>query len=208
MANVNTPFGLKPLRYKSGLPYNGAAVPMYISAGYATALFVGDAVVKVAAGSNVNGVTVPGAGSFPPGTLPAVERAIAGAAARMTGVIVGFAAVPTDLESQYNPGNTERVVFVANDPQLVFEIQADGLAAPTDVGVNANLNYAVSGSTASGLSGAQLDTGLMAPDATYQLLILQMVNREDVDIAFTNAKFEVMINQHTENQGTVGTVGV
>jgi len=208
MLNVNTPFGLKPLRYKSGLPYNGAAVPMYVEASYATALFVGDPVVKAIAGSNPIEVTVPGAGSFPPGTLPVVQKSIAAAGARTTGVIVGFAAAPTDLENQYNPANTARVVFVANDPQLVFEIQADGVVTPTQVGLNANLSFAVAGSVASGLSGVEMDTGLLAADATYQLLILQMTNRGDVDIAFTNAKFEVLINQHTENQGTVGTLGV
>lgn len=208
MANVNTPFGLKPLRYKSGLPYNGAAVPMYIDAGYAATLLIGDAVVKVAAGANVSPITVPGAGSFNIGTLPQVEKAVAGDANRITGVIVAFAATPTDLENQYNPPSTERVVFVANDPNLVFEIQADGPVPAASIGLNANLIYTNFGSIASGLSGVELDTSLIAANASNQLLILQAVNREDVDTTLPFAKLEVMINQHTENQGTVGTLGV
>lgn len=208
MANVNTPFGLKPLRYKSGLPYNGAAVPMYIDAGYAATLLIGDPVVKVAAGANVSPITVPGAGSFNIGTLPQVEMAVAGDANRITGVIVAFAAAPTDLENQYNPPNTERVVFVANDPNLVFEIQADGPVPAASIGLNANLIYTNFGSIASGLSGVELDTSLISANASNQLLILQAVNREDVDTTLPFAKLEVMINQHTENQGTVGTLGV
>ncbi len=208
MPNVNTPFGLKPLRYKSGAPYNGAAVPMYIDAAYATALFIGDPVVKVVAGSNAAPITVPGGGSFNIGTLPQVEKAAAADAARITGVIVGFAAAPTDLENQYNPANTERVVFVANDPFLVFEIQADGAVPATSIGMNANLIYTNAGSMASGISGAELDTSLIAADASNQLLILQAVNRVDVDTTLIWSKLEVLINQHTENQGTVGSLGI
>lgn len=210
MANVDSPFGLKPLRYKSGLPYNGAAVPMYIASTYATALFIGDPVIKVAGGSNAAPVTVPGAGSFNIGTLPNVEKAAAGDTNRITGVIVGFAASPTALENQYNTASTERVAYVAIDPQIVFEIQADGAIPAASVGLNAVLIFTHAGSTASGLSGVELDTTVDAPaaDASNQLLILQAVNRDDVDTTLTHAKVEVLINQHTENQGTVGSLGV
>mgnify|MGYP006137790821 CR=1 FL=1 len=47
MANVDRPSGLKPVRHKSGAPYNGAANPYFIPSGYATALYVGDPVVKL-----------------------------------------------------------------------------------------------------------------------------------------------------------------
>lgn len=211
MANVDSPFGLKPLRYKSGAPYNGAAVPMYIAASYGTALFIGDPVIKVVGGSNTAAVTMPGAGSFNIGTLPSIEKATAGDTNRITGVIVGFAASPTaGLENQYNPASTERIAYVATDPSLIFEIQADGAIPAASVGLNAVLIYTHSGSTASGLSGVELDTTSDGPaaDASNQLLIVGAVNREDNDTTLTHAKVEVMINQHTENQGTVGTLGV
>jgi hypothetical protein len=210
MANVDSPFGLRPLRYKSGLPYNGAAVPMYIASTYATALFIGDPVIKVAAGSNTSPVTAPGVGTFNIGTLPNIEKAVAGDTNRITGVIIGFAATPTALENQYNPASTERIAFVAVDPQIVFEIQADGAVPAVSMGLNAVLIYTHSGSTASGLSGAELETTTDVPaaDASNQLLILQAVNREDNDTTLTHAKVEVLINQHTENQGTVGTLGI
>lgn len=210
MANVDSPFGLRPIRMKSGAPYNGSVVPMYLAASYATATFIGDAVIKVASGSNTAAVTVPGGGTFGVGTLPNIEQATAGDTNRITGVIVGFAASPTALENQYNPASTERVAFVCVDPDVVYEIQADGPIPAASMGLNAVLIFTHTGSTASGLSGMELDTtsDVPAADASNQLLIVNAVNRDDNDTTLTHAKVEVLINQHTENQGTVGTLGI
>lgn len=210
MANNDTPFGLRPIRHRNGAPYNGAATPMYIAASYGTALFVGDPVIKVAGGSNTAAVKVPGAGSFNIGTLPNIEKATAGDGNRITGVIVGFAPDPDNLGRQYNPASTERVALVCDDPDVIFEIQADGAIPAASIGLNAVLIYTHSGDTTTGLSGVELDTTSDAPaaDASNQLLILRAVNREDNDTTLTHAKVEVLINQHTENQGTVGTLGI
>lgn len=210
MANADTPFGLRPIRHRSGAPYNGAATPMYIAAGYGTALFIGDPVIKVAGGSNTAAVTVPSVGSFAIGTLPNIEKAAAGDGNRITGVIVGFAADPANLDRKHNPASTERVALVCDDPDVVFEIQADGAIPAASIGLNAVLIYTHSGSTTTGLSGVELDTtsDVPAADASNQLLILRAVNREDNDTTLTHAKVEVLINQHTESQGTVGTLGI
>ena len=210
MANVDSPFGLRPIRHKSGAPYNGAARPYYIDVGYGTALFIGDPVIRVAGGSNAAAVKVPGAGSFAIGTLPSVEKAAAGDTNRITGVIVGFAPLPTNLDLKHNTASTERVAYVCDDPDIVFEIQADGAIPAASVGLNAVLIYTHSGSTTTGLSGVELDTtsDVPAADASNQLVILRAVNREDNDTTLSFAKVEVMINQHTESQGTVGTLGI
>ena len=47
MANTDSPFGLRPIRHRNGAAYNGAANPYYINSTYATALFIGDPVVKL-----------------------------------------------------------------------------------------------------------------------------------------------------------------
>jgi hypothetical protein len=210
MANNDTPFGLKPIRYKSGAPYNGAANPYYIASGYSTNLFIGDPVIKVAAGSNTAAVDAPGLGHFAIGTLPQIEKATAGDTNRITGVIIGFGADPDNLSRNYSPASTEAIAWVADDPFLEFEIQADGAVPAASMGLNANLIYTHSGNTTSGLSGAELDTTFDVPaaDASNQLLIVRAVNREDNDTTLTHAKVVVMINQHTENQGTVGTLGI
>jgi hypothetical protein len=76
------------------------------------------------------------------------------------------------------------------------------------MGLNADLVYTHTGSTVTGLSGAELDSSTDEADASSQLLIVRAVNRLDNDTTLTHCKVEVMLNQHTENQGTVGTLGI
>ncbi|MDP6801115.1 MAG: hypothetical protein QF744_15000 [SAR202 cluster bacterium] len=209
MANSDNPFGLRPIRHRNGAPYNGAVNPYYIPSSYGTALFIGDAVIKTGT-SNTAEVKVPGGGSFPIGTMPEINAATVGDGNRITGVIVSFAAMPATLSNVHNPASTERVAYVCDDPDVVFEIQADGAIPAASIGLNAVLIATHSGSSTTGLSGLELDTTSDAPaaDASNQLLILRACNREDNDTTLTHAKVEVLINKHTETQGTVGTLGL
>lgn len=213
MANVNRASGLKPVRHKSGAPYNGAANPYYIPAGYGTALYIGDPVVKTGT-SNTAAVKVPSLGQFNIGTIPEINKATAGDANRVTGVIVGFSPLASDLSKNYNPASTERVALVCDDPDIVFEIQADGAIPAASIGLNAVFIYTQSGSTTTGLSGVELDTtsDVPAADASNQMVILRAVNREDNDTTLTRARVEVMLINHTEAHGNTangdGTLGV
>ena len=219
MANADTPFGLRPIRHKSGAPYNGAVNPYYINSANSTgAIFIGDPVVRVAGGSNAAAISVVGAGSFAIGTLPEVEftaiGTVDGATKMITGVVVSFAADPTALENQYRLDDTERVAYVCDDPDVVFEIQADGAVPAASVGLNAVLIQTHAGSTTSGLSGLELDSSSPAVDLSDQLRIVRAINREDNDTTITHAKVEVVISQHTEAQGifahdgTAGSLGI
>jgi hypothetical protein len=213
MANIDSPFGLKPLRHKSGAPYNGAVNPYFIPSTYGTALYVGDPVVKTGT-SNTAAVKVPGAGSFNIGTMPEINKATAGDANAVTGVIVGFTALPSDLNKNYNPASTERVAWVCDDPDIIFEIQADGAVPAASMGLNAVFIFTHSGSTSTGLSGAELDTtsDVPAADASNQMIIIRAANREDNDTTITHAKVEVLLNNHTEAQGRTangdGSLGI
>jgi|SRR6056297_275102 len=204
MANTDAAFGLRPVKHRNGAPYNGAVRPYYIPSSYATALFIGDPVVKTGT-ANTAEVTVPGAGVFHPGTMPEINKATAGDGNAITGVIVSFA---SDAENEvYNAASTERVAFVADDPDLIFEIQADGTLAATSVGLNAVLIYTNSGSTSTGLSGVELDTtsDVPAADASNQLTILGIPNREDnSDLSSANVNVLVSINNHTEAHAALG----
>jgi hypothetical protein len=218
MANADTPFGLKPVRHKSGAPYNGSFNPYYIKGDYATALFIGDPVVKVAAGSNTAVMKDPGAGEFAIGTLPQVEKTVVGdvdgITKMITGVIVGFAADPDNLTNKHNPASNERIAYVCDDPEVIFEIQADGAIPAASMGLNAVLIATHSGSTTTGLSGIELDTtsDVPAADASNQLIILRAANREDNDTTIAHAKVEVLINCHTQAPGSTaagdGTLGI
>lgn len=205
MANTDAPFGLRPIKHKGGAPYTGAANPYYIPSTYATALFIGDPVIKTGT-ANTAEVTEPGAGKFIPGSLPEINKAAAGDGNAITGVIVGFSPDPDNLSRSYNPASTERIAYVCDDPDVIFEIQADGAIAATQVGLNAVLIYTNAGSTTTGLSGVELDTSSDAPaaDASNQLTILRVVNRTDNEAGSANTKVEVKINQHTESNNVIG----
>lgn len=194
MANKDTPLGLVPVRHKNGAPYNGAYSEYYVPSTYATALFVGD-VVLITGTSN----TAEYKGN-PPGTLPEVNLAGAAGGTYISGVIVGFNPLPDDLTKTYNAASTERIVYVADDPDLVFEIQEDSggtVLDATDVGLNADLVYTHGGSTTSGKSGAELDRSTIANTNTLKLKVLRLVNRVDNDLG-DSAMWEVMINLHSQ----------
>ncbi len=205
MANVDAPFGMRPVRHRNGAAYNGAANPYYIPSTYATALFVGDPVVKTGTSNTTeykgNGI----------GALPEINKATAGDANAITGVIVAFDADQDDLSKQYNPASNERLAWVCDDPDVVFHIQESSPGTPlaaTSVGLNAVLIYTHSGSTVNGFSGAELDTSSDPPaaDASNQLTIQRLADLpgNDIDATLGLAVWEVKINNHTEAHGVIG----
>lgn len=203
MDNIDAPFGLKPIRDAFGAPYNGAGRWMVALDTYGTALFIGDPVTLVAGGSNASEIIVPGGGVFPPGTLPNVEVGAAGGP--VVGAIVAFAANPDDLSKNYGPASTERVVFVADDPSLIFEIQeVSGGTALTaaEVGLNASF-VAGTGSTATGFSGFELDNSTEATTAGLELKIIALSNKTKNAIG-EHAVYEVKINDHSYAHASAG----
>lgn len=203
MSSVNTPFGLRPVRTRGGSPFTGATNAYFVPSTYATALFIGDPVVKTGT-ANTARVSAPGAGNFPIGTLPEINAATVGSGNPITGVIVGFAPNPDGLSLVYNPASTARIVYVADDPDLVHEIQATAALTAVDVGLNANLIYTQAGNVNTGLSGTELNAATVATTAAFQLKILRVVNREDNAAAGSKVKLEVLINNHTEAHGAAG----
>jgi len=194
MTNKDTPLGLVPVRHSNGAPYNGAVNSYYIPSTYATALFVGDPVVVTGTSNNTEYK------NNEPGTLPEINKVTAAGGNYLSGVIVGFDVLDTDLTKTYNAASTERIAYVADDPDLVFEIQEDSdgtVLDATDVGLNVDLVYTHTGSTASGKSGAELDRSTANTTNTLQLKIRNLVNRVDNSLG-DSAKWEVTINLHTQ----------
>lgn len=186
MANVDIPNGLRPVKHLDGSPYNGAANRYFIPATDTTTVFVGDA-VKSAGSADADGV-------------PTVAQAIAGDTLR--GVVVGVEPETAD-STIYRAASTGRYVYVADAPDLVFEVQEDsvgGALSAASVGLNADLIVGA-GSTAAGRSAMELDSSTAAA-TTAQLRILGFVQRPDNEIG-ANAKVLVMINEH-ELKSTVG----
>ncbi len=204
MANSDAPFGLRPISHPMGL--GKARVTAYaVASDYSTALFPGDPVIKTST-ANAAEVSAMGIGTMPVGSMSEVEKATAGDANAITGVIVGVAPVSSALDRRYLPADTGGIVLVNDDPLTEFEIQADGTIAVTQVGLNAVLIYTNAGDTVTGQSGVELDTSSDAPaaDASNQLTILGVVPRTDNEAGSANTKVRVRINNHTEAHGAVG----
>lgn len=149
MANVNAPFGLAPLRYASGAPYNGACKE-YFATGATGAIYKGDPVV-LAGSANTSEVQ-----GRAPGTLPTVTVAADGDGDPILGVCVGVVPVTRDSTS-YRENSTDRIILVADDPDLVFVGQCDTAGtdwAATDVGSYANLLVGTGSTTTSSSRGA------------------------------------------------------
>jgi hypothetical protein len=188
MANADIPRGLVPVRYRSGAPYNGAANVYYVPSTYGTALYIGDPVVTVTDSSDANGVQTVAIG------------AAAGTAVGILGPIVSLAffdGSPVLRDSgRYHAASTAGYVLVADDPDLLFEIQEDGAGGAMGVGAvgrNAQL-VAGTGSAITGWSGWQLDSSELATTSTHQLRIVAPVLRADNDPTLTKAKWLVSIN--------------
>lgn len=199
MANNDAPFGLRPVRHKSGQPYSGSATLCYVPASDGTAIYIGDPVTHVG-DSNDNEIF-----GHAPGSLLEVTRSTVGDGNAITGVVVGVMAA-TRESTTYRAASTERVLFVVTDPDVMFEIQADGTLTADSIGLNAVLIATHSGSTITGLSGIELDTtsDVPAADASNQLLIHGLVPRADNDLASANSVALVTINNHTNVHGSLG----
>lgn len=189
MANANTPFGLKPIREAGSAPFNGGVNMYYHPASDATALYIGDPVVKN--------------GSADAAGVPGVTRGAASSA--LTGAVVGF--VPDGVVdiAGYGAASTAFYVLVADDPNQEFEIQDDGVGgalAAADIGLNADI-VAASGSAYTKRSGFMLDTSTKATTATLPLKMLGLVQSPNNSFA-ANAKVRVRINNHTEAPASAG----
>lgn len=206
MANADRPFGLWPRRHRSGAPYNGAANPYFVPSTDSNAMYLGDPVVVTGTSNTSTLVPMDGnhGNAYQPGTVPAVQLATAGAGNDITGVIIAVEASPdSGLKNVYRPASTEAIVWVADDPDLVFEAQEDsdgGALAATDVGQNVDL-VSGSGSTVTGYSGWELDSSTAGTGSTIQMRLERLVNRLDNEIG-NQAKWEVSILQHSRTNKT------
>lgn len=206
MANTSKPQGLKPVGYLNGSPWNGQARIYYVPATNATALYVGDPVTRLTADADANGI-------------PSVSIGVAGSA--ICGVIVGV--LPTaasvtlqgttiDLTRRSLPVSTAGYVLVADDPNILFEIEegtAAGAAgtALTAAAIGNNANFVVTAPSATYMDSATLlDNTTEATTATLNLKIMSLAQREDNAFG-TRAKWIVKINNHQYGSST-GTAGV
>ena len=184
MANKDAAFGMVPSRMIGGSPYTGGQRRYRIAANYGTSICQGDMVAQVTGG----GVEVHADG----GTVPIV------------GVFNGCMYTdPTTSEqkfSNYYPASTNAsdiIAFVIDDPNVVFEIQADDTFPVADLFGNFDIVYTSSGSTVTGISGAELDVATGATTTSLPLKAIDISgDPENSDVATANTNVLVVIQNH------------
>lgn len=193
MANVDAPRGLKPAQYLSGVPYSGATNRYYIPATDSDAAAYIGCLVKLAGSADADGV-------------PTVTANVATGDA-VVGVVVSVEPV-TQESTIYRANSTARYVYVADEPNIMFEVQEDsgGAAlAAADVGNVADLTGFTSGSTTTGFSSIEIDssTKTASGDGTEDVTIMRLVRRPDNEIG-NYAKWLVRLNNHQYVDGNTG----
>ena len=177
MATSATPNGAEPVNTLSASgSYSGKVRHIKIASGYGTAIFYGDFVKLVAAGT--------------------VEKAAVTTAvvAGTVGSFVGCSYTdPSTSQLTFNqqfPASTaasDIMAYVVDDPKLVFKMQADEAIAQTGLGNNVSA-VSTAGSTSIGRSKNALDGGSVATTNSLPLRVLEFVEgpNSTVGDAFTD----------------------
>jgi len=200
MATTATPYGLRPINEVSGTPYAGATRKLPIASGYGTNIFYGSVVV-IAADGTIQLMTDIGsqADQFPVGTIGVFMGC------SYTDATMGF------VNRQSWPANqvaNDALAFIVDDPNVAFQMQADGAVAQAALGRNAplaNVQSTTTGSTLTGNSNVALDA-TVASTSGIAFRIVDFVNAPGsaVGDAFTDVivKFNPVAHSYTNPTGT------
>jgi hypothetical protein len=147
MSATSAPFGLRPAFHPSGLD-RAQALAGGIPSAYATAIYKGQPVryQSTAIGGTLGTITPATTSGAWAGSFQGVEYTDTTGRARV---------------SNYWPANTAYTAgtctaYFYNDPNIVYEIQADGSMAQTTIGNEYTFTNVTAGSTTTGLSAATL----------------------------------------------------
>jgi hypothetical protein len=168
MATVQAPYGLRPINLIGGQSFTGGTIRKYVmTVNSATGIFFGD-VVKIADGE-------PSALTTTPTT----------STAGVVGVAVGVSYTDPTLKytqfSQYLPANavnsgyTNILISVIDDPDQLYQVQADGIVTRAEIGNNSALGNFSNGSTTTGNSKVNI-SATTANTSTLAVRIVDLVD--------------------------------
>ena len=188
---VSAPYGFQAINRVDGTPYAGQTRLIPIASTYNTAIFAGDLVKIVAAGT--------------------IEKFTGTTTGSPSGVFVGVQYVNSVSQftpAQYYPGTsvTEAFAIVVDDPLAAFKVAVTNVssvmssAARAAVGANMSV-LAGTGDTATGNSGASVLAGSEATTAGLVVRVIDTVD-ETKTAADTFVEIVVKINLHQYNNTT------
>ena len=180
MANVDAPFGFRPIRLRTGAPYNGSSNLYYFPSGDATAAFIGDAVVYATEHWKL-----------PEGVAMITQAAAT--ATNIVGVLIGLEP-RTNADTVYRVGSTGRYAHVVDDPNVVFEVQYEGQLLPSQISYYVDITVGT-GSTITGISA--METDATTPATTVQTCRIVGVSTKPSNTASdANPVLEVVFNEN------------
>tara|TARA_S200002703_G_scaffold42819_2_gene37230 strand:+ start:8417 stop:9022 length:606 start_codon:yes stop_codon:yes gene_type:complete len=174
MATTATPHGFRPVGLLGGGTWSDAIRHIKIASNYGTAIFYGDVVKLVSSGT--------------------VEKDTGTTAMTPCGIFVGVRYTDPSTSqltfAQHYPANTvasDIMAYVCDDPNVVFQAQADEAIAQTGLGNNVAV-VQTAGSTAIGTSKNAIDGGSIAVTKTLPVRIIDFVDgpNSSVGDAFTD----------------------
>ena len=203
MANLVGPRGFVPSRYRDGSCWNGQVNMYYIPAADTNQYNPGDA-VKSAAGGDANGI-------------PQVVKITNGtdtARGVVFGCLVANPNLPSlvgtnlDLTVQNIPATKTKdyYVLVCDDPNVLYELQDDGITTANLVAASCNKNasYTVTNPTAPQQNSATvLLSSSINTTATLSLKLMGLVQKPN-NAYGANATWLVMFNEHEFQGNTAG----
>ena len=171
MATTAAPYGLKPVKRADGMAYAGATSQYLIDpAGEATNLFNGQ-VVHIGADGYIALSTATGAdgttNALPTGT------ALTGSLGVFVGCEYENSEGQTTFSQYYPSGSINAKAFVVDDPNVLFQVQADGAMDQSDIGANTFFAAAQStstGRTATGNSTSAVDATTKTTTAAFRIV--------------------------------------
>jgi hypothetical protein len=202
MANAIGSRGFVPSRYRSGVNYTGATNLYHIPSSDINQYNPGDA-VKSSPNADANGV-------------PDIVK-ITNGTDTVRGVIVGILVsqpgspslmgINLDLTVQNTPGAGKQhdyYVMVADDPEIIFELQDDGGVALDATASNKNASFSVVNPTAPQQNSATvLNTGSVSTNALLNLRLMGLVRKPNNAFG-VHASWLVAFNQHEYQGNTSG----
>lgn len=91
---------------------------------------------------------------------------------------------------------TDIVAYATLDPSIVFEIQANGSIAVSDIGSQADFTTITAGSTTTGLSAVMLDTATLTNSGNASLRIINIAPGPDNAAGDSYTVVQVQVSEH------------
>jgi|TARA_R110000744_G_scaffold65971_1_gene134895 hypothetical protein len=188
MATTATPYGARPVGTLSASgSFTGKTMQIKIASAYGTAIFHGDFVKLVTAGT--------------------IELDTGTTSVTTVGIFLGCKYTDPNTNqmtfNQYWPASTaasDAVAYVLTDPQALFQMQGDGTLAQTALGANFAL-IQTAGSTSIGKSKNAADVSTVATTNTLPLKLVEFVDSTTsaVGDTYTDAVYKVNVGHQFDN---------